>query len=228
MYKTASQKITRNKKIISSYLEIKLKSWEILSNLQTDILKSSHLHLRYRLYAEGFPEKYARLSFYSQKVNEIYGTAFGLWSSTKLNCCWAQQPLPVTSYLNNEKWAASGLLEKGNRRAGRCPSGIAKAAMPPWVRGQPAAGARRGPAAAVRSRDTAEPSQRRAKPGGHNVSWAATEAAPAGWRGRKDDFGEWDFPPVHRHVRFDLTAASVPLSSTRFVPHSWYQDKTKR
>lgn len=52
--------------------------------------------------------------------------------------------------------------------------------MPPWVRGQPAAGARRGPAAAVRSRDTAEPSQRRAKPGGHNVSWAATEAAPLG------------------------------------------------
>lgn len=77
MYRTASQKITRNQKIISSYLEIKVKSREILSNLQTDILKSSHLHLRYTTYAEGLPEKYVLVSFYNQKVNEIYRTNFG-------------------------------------------------------------------------------------------------------------------------------------------------------
>lgn len=147
----------------------------------------------------------------------------------KLNCCWAQQPLPVTSYLNNEKWAASGLSQKGNRRAGRCPSGTAKAAMPPWVRGQPAAGLRgevwpqRSAPGTRRSRRLTE---RWAKPVGHSISWAATEEAPAGWRGRKDDCGEWDFSPVHHHIH--LSAAPVPLRSTRFVAHSWHQDKTKR
>lgn len=29
------------------------------------------------LYAEGFPEKYVLVSFYNQKVNEIYRTTFG-------------------------------------------------------------------------------------------------------------------------------------------------------
>lgn len=154
------------------------------------------------MYAEGFPEKYTLVLFDSQKVNEIHGTTFGLWSSVKLNCCWAQQLLPVTSYLNNEKWAASGLLGKGNHQAGRCPSGI-PAVGPAWDHG-------------------CRLCERCAKPVGHSISWAATEEASAGWRGRKDNFGEWGFSPDHHHIH--LTAASVPLSSTHFVPSS-AQDK---
>lgn len=55
--------------------------------------------------------------------------ALDLWSSIKLNCCWSQQLLPVTSYLNSEKWTASGLLEKGNHRAGKFPGRIPKQAV---------------------------------------------------------------------------------------------------
>lgn len=159
------------------------------------------------MYAEGFPEKYLLVPFDSEKVNEIHGTTFGLWSSVKLNCCWAQQLLPVTSYLNSEKWAASGLLGKGNHQAGRCPSGIA-AVSPGWDHG-------------------CRLSQRCAKPVGHSISWAATKGAPAGWRGTKDYFGELRFfscsPSHSSHSSFSTSEqySLCAFVSTRQKGSNW-------
>lgn len=78
-----------------------------------------------------------------------------------------------------------GLLEEGNRWAGRCPSGV------------PAVGQQQGPGAVWPQPPalTGPCQTSRAQP-----PRAATREHPWAREGGKDDFGEGEFSPAHRHV----------------------------
>lgn len=136
-----------------------------------------------------------------------------LWSSIKPNCCWSQQLLPVTSYLNNEKRAASGLLEKGNWQAGRFPTesqrtqwGSPLVNSTPPRRGLKGAGSAQHPAVPLTNLEMCQASGSQGLLGCNWTLWDAGEGKTTG-----------EGVPAHRHFHFHLTATSLP-SSTHCVP----------